>query len=77
MSKLVDDSSVARCGGCGRWQYLDLMCEVCKVAAAPQLSDCCRCCEAAVERGEDIGHKPGPGACPHPPCDYCQPYARA
>lgn len=34
--------------------------------------DCCRCCEAAVERGEDIGHTPGPGACPHPRCDYHQ-----
>jgi hypothetical protein len=35
-------------------------------------SDCCQCCVAAVERGEEIGHVPGPGACPHPRCDYCQ-----
>lgn len=38
----------------------------------PTLRDCCRCCYAAVERGEDIGHQPGPDSCPHPRCDYCQ-----
>jgi hypothetical protein len=37
-----------------------------------QLGDCCLCCVAAVERGDDIGHTPGPGACPHPPCDWHQ-----
>lgn len=37
------------------------------------MTDCCRCCVAATERGEDIGHVPGPGACPHPACDYCPP----
>ena len=36
-------------------------------------TDCCACCYAAVERGEAIGHTPGPGACPYPPCNWHQP----
>jgi hypothetical protein len=36
------------------------------------MNECCRCCYAAVERGEDIGHVPGDN-CPHPPCDWCKP----
>jgi len=33
---------------------------------------CCRCCEAAAERGE-LDHALTPTACPYPRCDYCQP----
>lgn len=34
------------------------------------MSACCRCCEAADERGE-LDHTLG-DTCPHPPCDFCQ-----
>jgi len=40
--------------------------------ATPAPSPCCRCCEAAQERGE-LDHAYG-NRCPHPPCDYCQGY---
>lgn len=34
-------------------------------------SPCCRCCEAADERGE-LDHELGDD-CPYPRCDWCQP----
>ena len=37
---------------------------------APGAESCCRCCEAADERGE-LDHLYG-NDCPHPRCDYCQ-----
>lgn len=36
----VRDNHVSRCGGCGQWQWLDKLCDVCKLAAAPEL-ECC------------------------------------
>jgi len=32
-------------------------------------NSCCRCCEAAAERGE-LDHKVGHD-CPYLPCDFC------
>lgn len=31
---------------------------------------CCRCCEAAQERGE-LDHVVGEGPCPYPACNWC------
>ena len=33
---------------------------------------CCRCCEAAAERGE-LDHELSTDRCPYPRCDWCQP----
>lgn len=33
------------------------------------MSECCRCCEAAAERG-DLDHRLG-AVCPYPVCDWC------
>lgn len=35
------------------------------------MSGCCRCCEAAAQRGE-LDHALSATECPCPSCDYCQ-----
>lgn len=35
------DDNVTRCGGCGQWQWLDQLCDLCKLESTLPELECC------------------------------------